>query len=89
MKKTLKLLTCVLALVLTLSLLPLPQLHADEVNDLPQPADAVLALNTDGTAKLTFSSNLGSYRQLADDEQLGYKVQLWHSGKVFNHFEAS
>ena len=89
MKKTLKLTACVLALVLTLSLLPLPQLHAVELNDLPQPTDAVLALYTDGTAKLTFSSNLGSYRQLADDEQLGYKVQLWHSGKVFNHVEAS
>ena len=88
MKKTLKLLACVLALVLTLTLLPLPQLRAVEFNDLPKPTDAVLALYTDGTSKLTFNSNLQSYRQLADNEQLGYKVQLWHSGTVFDHAEA-
>ena len=44
MKKTLKLTACVLALVLTLSLLPLPQLHAVELNDLPTTIDAVTVL---------------------------------------------
>ena len=87
MKKTLKLLACVLALVLTLTLLPLPQLLAVEFNDLPKPTGVVLALYTDGTSELTFNSNLASYRQLADNEEMRYKIQLWHSGTVFNHDE--